>query len=61
MCLWLLPSAEPAFAASDGLIVKPSDLSVTKTLDPLDIALTRAGIKVFAHTDHAKGARSVDM
>ncbi len=61
LCLLLLPSAGPALAAGDGLIVKPSDFSVTKTLDRLGIALTRAGIKVFARIDHAKGARSVDM
>lgn len=52
---------EPVRAADDGLIVKKSDFGVTKTLDRLGIALERAGIKVFARIDHAKGAKTVGM
>jgi len=50
-----------AHAEGDGLIVKKSDFGVTKTLDRLGIALERAGIKVFARIDHAKGAKKVAM
>jgi uncharacterized protein (DUF302 family) len=53
--------AEAAHAEGDGLIVKQSDFGVIKTLDRLGIALERAGIKVFARIDHAKGAQSVGM
>ena len=53
--------AASAHADGDGLIVKESDFGVTKTLDRLGIALERAGIKVFARVDHAKGAQSVGM
>lgn len=54
-------SAGAAHANEDGLIVKQSDFGVTKTLDRLGIALERAGIKVFARIDHAKGAKNVSM
>ena len=53
--------AGQARAEGDGLIVKPSDFGVIKTLDRLGIALERAGIRVFSRIDHAKGAESVDM
>ena len=53
--------AEKAHAEGDGLIVKKSDFGVIKTLDRLGIALERAGIKVFARIDHAKGAHIVGM
>jgi len=51
--------AGQARADGDGLIVKQSDFGVIKTLDRLGIALERAGIKVFARINHAKGAKSV--
>jgi uncharacterized protein (DUF302 family) len=54
-------SAGTAGTEGDGLIVKQSDFGVTKTLDRLGIALERAGIKVFARIDHAKGAQTVGM
>ena len=50
-----------AQAADDGLIIKQSDFGVEKTIDRLGIALERAGIKVFARINHAKGAKSVGM
>ncbi len=54
-------TAGQARAQGDGLIVMQSDFGVTKTLDRLGIALERAGIKVFARINHAKGAKSVGM
>lgn len=57
----LLIAAQPAQAAGDGLIVKQSDFDVAKTIDRLGIALERAGIKIFARINHAKGASSVDL
>jgi len=48
-------------AGGEGLIVKQSDFGVVKTLDRLGIALERAGIKVFARINHAKGAQSVGL
>jgi len=59
----ILIAALPIAAANanDGLIVKKSDFGVTKTLDRLGIALERAGIKVFARIDHAKGAAMADL
>ena len=50
-----------AASEKDGLIIQQSDFGVTKTLDRLGIALERAGIKVFARIDHAKGAQSVGL
>ena len=60
MTIFAIP-AGIAQAEGDGLITKRSDFGVTKTLDRLGIALERAGIKVFARIDHAKGAKSVGM
>lgn len=57
----VMMNAEQARANGDGLVVKQSDFGVTKTLDRLGIALERAGIKVFARIDHAKGAQSVGL
>ena len=59
--MMLTMSASIAGPIGDGLIVKQSDFGVIKTLDRLGIALERAGIKVFARINHAKGAQSVGM
>lgn len=49
-----------ALAASAGeLVVKPSAHSVTDTINRLEAAVEKAGAKVFARVDHAKGADSV--
>ncbi len=62
VALTLAVAGLPALAAGgDGLIVKKSDFGVTKTLDRLGIALERAGIKVFARIDHAKGAAGAGL
>ena len=60
LMVFLIPE-DAASAEGGGLIVKKSDFDVIKTLDRLGIALERAGIKVFARIDHAKGAQSVGM
>jgi uncharacterized protein (DUF302 family) len=56
----MVAASDPALAV-DGLIVKPSDFDVTKTIDRLGIALERKGITVFKRVNHAKGAASVGM
>jgi len=64
ICLFvgfMMVAISTASANGDGLIVKQSDFSVNKTLDRLGIALERAGIKIFARIDHAKGAKSVGV
>jgi len=53
--------AGQARAEGDGLIIMKSDFGVIKTLDRLGIALERAGIKVFARINHAKGAESIGV
>lgn len=46
----------PAFAE---VIVKPSPLSVSDTIDGLETAVTGAGATIFARIDHTAGADSV--
>ncbi|HEB79737.1 MAG TPA: DUF302 domain-containing protein [Rhodospirillales bacterium] len=53
--------AGQARAGGDGLIIMKSDFGVTKTLDRLGIAIERAGLKVFARINHAKGAESIGV
>lgn len=43
------------------LITKQSPHSVSVTIDRLAAAVEKAGAKVFARVDHAKGAASVEM
>lgn len=43
-----------------GMITKTSAHSVNDTIDRLAAAVEKAGAKVFARIDHAKGAASVD-
>ena len=43
------------------LITKESPHSVSETIDRLAAAVEKAGAKVFARVDHAKGAMSVEM
>ncbi|PIW26510.1 MAG: hypothetical protein COW30_14730 [Rhodospirillales bacterium CG15_BIG_FIL_POST_REV_8_21_14_020_66_15] len=50
-----------AQSPGDGLIVRKSDFGATKTIDRLGIALTRAGITVFARLKHHEGAKKVGM
>ncbi|MEM7686038.1 MAG: DUF302 domain-containing protein [Pseudomonadota bacterium] len=46
--------------AHAGMITKTSAHSVGDTIDRLAAAVEKAGAKVFARVDHAKGAASVD-
>jgi len=46
---------------NDNLIKVKSTRNVAQSLDALEAAVTKAGAKVFARVDHAKGAASVDM
>ena len=43
------------------MIVRQSDIGITKTLDRHGIALERKGMKVFTRLNHAKGAASFGM
>lgn len=61
LALSLMPVDVSAQSAGDGLIVRKSDFGVTKTIDRLGIALTRAGITVFARVKHHDGAKKVGM
>jgi uncharacterized protein (DUF302 family) len=51
----------PAAAAPEGMVVKSSPHSVNETLDKLEAALKKNGIRVFARVDHAAGAAAVDL
>ena len=46
---------------SNGLITVASRLSVGETLNRLTTALTKAGLRVFARIDHARGAEEVGL
>jgi uncharacterized protein (DUF302 family) len=46
---------------SNGLITIASRFSVGETLDRLTVALTEAGLRVFARIDHARGAEEVGL
>jgi len=48
-------------ASASDLITKTSPHSVSETIDRLTAAVEKAGAKVFARVDHAKGAMTVDM
>jgi len=47
--------------SDNGLITVASRFSVSETLDRLTVALTAAGLRVFARIDHARGAAEVGM
>jgi uncharacterized protein (DUF302 family) len=47
--------------SSNGLITVASRFSVSETLDRLTIALTGAGLRVFARIDHAGNAEEVGL
>ncbi len=59
LTLCLIMSGTLASAAD--LITKPSPHSVAVTMDRLTAAVEKAGAKVFARVDHAKGAMNVEM
>lgn len=45
----------------NGMVTVASDVSVHETIDRLAVAVTKAGLRVFARIDHAEGAAQVDM
>jgi uncharacterized protein (DUF302 family) len=47
--------------SGDGIISKPSGLSVTQTLDRLEVLLGAKGIKIFARIDHSGEAEKVGL
>ncbi len=55
----LLVSGLSSVQAADGLIIKPSQHSVGKTLDRLTKILKKKGITVFARVDHKAGGKKV--
>lgn len=48
-----------AWAEGPGIVIVPSNNSVSKTADKLASVLTSKGITVFARVDHAAGAKKV--
>ena len=54
-----ISSASQSAWAADGLVVKPSQHSVGKTLDRLTKILKKKGITVFARVDHKAGGKKV--
>ena len=51
----------PADPADTGLVTLPSAHSATETVERLKGLLAQKGIEVFAHIDHAAGARAVGL
>jgi uncharacterized protein (DUF302 family) len=47
--------------AAEGLVVKPSNHSVSETLDRLQAALEEQGLKIFGRIDHQAGAQAADL
>ncbi|MEL6375415.1 MAG: DUF302 domain-containing protein [Pseudomonadota bacterium] len=54
-------SLQPAQAADETFIVKPSANTVSATLDKLTALLKAKGITIFARVDHAAGAKKVGL
>ena len=52
--------SSPSMAVDD-LVIKPSDYSVSETLDRLTNILKSKGITIFARVDHAAGAKTAGM
>lgn len=59
--MFLSVLSAPARAGGDDLVRVPSPHSVAETMNRLAAAVERAGAKVFARINHAKGAASVGM
>ena len=59
LILLVVAPAQAAPKNADGLIVKPSQHSVGKTLDRLTDILKKKGITVFARVDHKAGGKKV--
>jgi uncharacterized protein (DUF302 family) len=51
----------PADTADADLVTLPSAHGVTETVERLKALLAQKGIEVFAHVDHAAGARKVGL
>ena len=47
--------------AIDGLIIKPSDYSVSETLDRMEKILLKKGLTIFTRVYHTKGAEKVGL
>ncbi len=62
LCLQVQAKDSPAApVAVDGMIIKPSEYSVTETIDRLENIITEKGITVFTRVDHAAGGKKVDI
>lgn len=59
LLLCMLPFV--AHASSDGIIMKQSQHSVTRTMDKLETLVASKGFTVFVRIDHAAGAKSVNQ
>ncbi len=51
----------PADSAHNDLLTLPSPRGVTETIERLKSLLARKGIDIFAHVDHASGAKRVGL
>ncbi len=47
--------------AAEGLVVKPSNHSVSETIDRLQAILEEKGLKIFSRIDHQAGAAGADL
>lgn len=47
--------------AAEGLVVKPSNHSVSETIDRLQAILEEKGLKIFGRVDHQAGAKAADL
>ena len=56
-----MSAISPAPAASNGIISKPTHLSVDETVDKLKTSLREKGISLFALVDHSGEATKVGM
>jgi len=61
--LLVIALAAPGLAAAEvtGLVVKPSQYSVSETIDRLEAALTARGIGIVVRWNHAQKAEGVDI
>lgn len=50
-----------AAVAAEGLVVKPSNHSVSETIDRLQAILEEKGLKIFGRVDHQAGATGADL
>jgi uncharacterized protein (DUF302 family) len=60
-CVWMERTMNPADPADTDLVTLPSAHDALETVERLKALLAQKGIEVFAHSDHAAGARTVGL